>query len=115
MLAAMDVFLLTSLWEGLPRVIPQAMSMHLPVVATGVDGSKEIIVDGLNGFLCLPGDVNCLADRCLQLFKNPDLRKEISSQGYATAVERFDLRQMIAQINALYKTLLSQKHIQNRL
>ena len=106
MMAAMDVFLLTSLWEGLPRVIPQAMSMHLPVVATSVDGSTEIIMDGLNGYLCLPGNVNCLVDRCLKLLKDSELRQAISLKGHETAIENFDLSQMIAQIDDLYNSFL---------
>ncbi len=106
MMAAMDVFLLTSLWEGLPRVIPQAMSMRLPVIATSVDGSTEIIADGLNGYLCPPGNVNCLVDRCLKLLEDSDLRQSISLKGRETAVENFDLNQMIAQIDDLYNSFL---------
>jgi glycosyltransferase involved in cell wall biosynthesis len=106
MLAAMDVFLLTSLWEGLPRVIPQAMLMRLPVVATRVDGSSEIIEDGKNGFLCAPGDKEFLAERCLQLLKDPNLRQEISLKGSEIAKKNYDLNQMIAQIDDLYKYFL---------
>jgi glycosyltransferase involved in cell wall biosynthesis len=106
MMAAMDVFLLTSLWEGLPRVIPQAMSMRLPVVATSVDGSTEIIVDGLNGYLCPPGNVNCLAESCLKLFKDSEVSQAISQKGHETALENFDLCQMIAQIDDLYNHFL---------
>jgi glycosyltransferase involved in cell wall biosynthesis len=108
MMAAMDVFLLTSLWEGLPRVIPQAMSMRLPVVATSVDGSTEIIIDGLNGYLCSPGNVNCLADCCLKLNKDSDLSRAIGLKGRETALANFDLSQMIAQIDDLYNRFLIQ-------
>jgi glycosyltransferase involved in cell wall biosynthesis len=106
MLAAMDVFLLTSLWEGLPRVIPQAMSMHLPVVATSVDGSSEIIMDGVNGFLCPPRDVDCLADRCLKLLQDSGLRHAMSHKGSEMAAKNFDLNQMIDQIDDLYTSFL---------
>jgi glycosyltransferase involved in cell wall biosynthesis len=110
MMAAMDVFLLTSLWEGLPRVIPQAMSMRLPVVATSVDGSSEIIMDGFNGYLCPPGNINCLVDRCLKLLMDSELRQAISLKGRETAVENFDLLQMIAQIDDLYNSFLIKNH-----
>jgi glycosyltransferase involved in cell wall biosynthesis len=109
MLAAMDIFLLTSLWEGLPRVIPQAMSMHLPVVATSVNGSSEILLDGVNGFLCPPRDVACLADRCLRLLKDPEMRQEISLKGSEIAAKFFDLNQMIDQIDDLYSSFLSRE------
>ena len=108
-LSVMDVFLLTSLWEGLPRVIPQAMLMRLPVVATRVDGSSEIIEDGVNGFLCAPGDVDSLAERCLRLLKEPNLRQEISRRGSEIAQKDFDLEQMIAQIADLYNYFLSKQ------
>jgi glycosyltransferase involved in cell wall biosynthesis len=106
MMSVMDIFLLTSRWEGLPRVIPQAMSMLIPVIATSVDGSSEIIVDGVNGYLCSSGDVNCLASRCLNLLKDTKARQAIIKNGYETAVKDFDLKRMIAQIDDLYSNLL---------
>jgi len=57
LLGALDVLVLTSRWEGLPRVCPQAMAAGRPVVATAVDGVPEAIVDGCNGYLYPPGDV----------------------------------------------------------
>ena len=110
MMSAMDVFLLTSRWEGLPRVIPQAMSMGLPVVATSVDGSTEVIEDGTNGFLCPSGDVNYLAERCLEILRNVELRQAFSQAGREAALRNFDLSQMISQIDALYNELLFRSH-----
>jgi glycosyltransferase involved in cell wall biosynthesis len=55
LLAAMDVFALSSLWEGLPRVLPQAMASGLPIVCTRADGTAEAIHEGRNGFLVEPG------------------------------------------------------------
>ncbi len=71
MLAAMDIFLLTSLWEGLPRVIPQAMAMGLPVVANRADGVTEAIQDGSNGYLCSPGEIEQMAECCIELARQP--------------------------------------------
>lgn len=107
MLAAMDIFMLSSLWEGLPRVIPQAMAMRLPVVANRADGTCEVIDDGITGFLCPPGDVEKLADNCLQLIHDPVKRQEMGAKGRRFALQEFDLHKMILQIEELYEQLLS--------
>lgn len=109
MMSAMDVFLLTSLWEGLPRVLPQAMSLELPVVATRADGTSEIIQDGVNGFLCPPGDVECLAECCKSLLYDPLKRLEMGTRARASLGKEFDLGTMIAQIEDLYQELLNKQ------
>ena len=67
MLGAIDVFLLTSLWEGLPRVIPQSMAMEVPVVANCSDGTVEAIMDGETGFLGTITDLDGMASYCIKL------------------------------------------------
>ena len=106
LLAAMDVFLLTSLWEGLPRVIPQAMAMGIPVVANRADGTVEAIHHGVTGFLCDPGSTDSMADSCSQLLLNPHLRQEMGGQGRKYAHQEFGLERMILDIEALYEHLL---------
>lgn len=106
MLAAMDVFLLTSLWEGLPRVIPQAMAMGLPVVAQRADGTAEAIAHGESGYLCEPGESAALAAHCLRLLERPEERQALGRRGQAFARREFDVRGMVAQISALYDELL---------
>jgi glycosyltransferase involved in cell wall biosynthesis len=108
MLAAMDVFLLTSLWEGLPRVIPQAMAMEIPVVANRADGTVEAISHGETGFLADPSDLDALAAHCLALLQNPDQRRIMGERGRAFAIREFDVREMVAQIERLYEVLLAQ-------
>lgn len=105
MLAAMDVFLLTSLWEGLPRVIPQAMAMQVPVVANRADGTAEAVQHGETGYLVEPGDVESAAAYCLELLNDPARRSEMGQRGRARALAEFDVRQMVAQIAALYEEL----------
>jgi glycosyltransferase involved in cell wall biosynthesis len=107
MLAAMDIFMLSSLWEGLPRVIPQAMAMRLPVIANRADGTNEVIDDGITGYLCPPGDVEKLADFCLRLLFDPVKRQEMGARGRIVATQEFDLHKMIQQIEELYAQLLS--------
>ena len=67
MFSAIDIFLLTSLWEGLPRVLPQALAMGVPVVANQADGALEAIQPGETGFLCPPGDLQQMAGYCSRL------------------------------------------------
>jgi glycosyltransferase involved in cell wall biosynthesis len=109
MLAAMDVFLLTSLWEGLPRVIPQAMAMEVPVVANRADGTVEAIAHGETGFLADPGDLDALSAHCLALLRNPDQRCAMGVRGRAFAIREFDVREMVVQIEQLYEALLAQQ------
>ena len=111
MMSAMDVFLLTSMWEGLPRVIPQAMSMGLPVVATGIDGSSEAILPGETGYVCPPLDLEQLSQRCISLLKNEEIRRKMGERGRAFAAQEFDVNVMVAQIGALYRELLAKKGI----
>jgi glycosyltransferase involved in cell wall biosynthesis len=106
MMAAMDVFLLTSLWEGLPRVIPQAMSMEVPVVANRADGTTEAIDHSETGFLCEPDDLDAQATYCLSLLRDPKFRRAMGQRGRTWASREFDVRHMVAQIADLYESLL---------
>lgn len=105
-MSAMDVFLITSLWEGLPRTLPQAMAMRLPVVASRAGGAAEAVQEGLTGYLFPPGEVEAAVARCLTLARDPLLRAEMGHRARAQALAQFDLRVMLAQIDALYEELL---------
>ncbi len=107
-LAAMDIFALSSLWEGLPRVLPQAMASGLPVVATATDGSIEAVTDGENGFLVPPGQPAILAESLIRLLRDPALARQMGEAGRQRVAE-FDVRTMVAQIDQLYQELLAQK------
>lgn len=108
LLAAFDLFTLSSLWEGLPRVLPQAMATGLPIVATACDGSAEAISDGDNGFLVPPGDADLLAERLCRLLDDPALAAHMGEAGRARVAE-FSDRRMVEQIEALYHELLARK------
>jgi glycosyltransferase involved in cell wall biosynthesis len=111
MMAAMDIFMLTSLWEGLPRVVPQALAMGLPVLANHADGTSEAIQDGETGYLVQAGQVEEMAARAIDLVKDAGLRRKMGGQGQVFARQEFDLRTMIAQIETLYQNLLHAKGI----
>ncbi len=111
MMSAMDVFLLTSLWEGLPRVIPEAMAMGIPVVAYRVDGTVEAIQPGETGFLCFPGDLDEMAACCLTLLQDSLMRQRMAESCRRFALEEFDVNRMVEQIALLYEEVIRSKGI----
>jgi glycosyltransferase involved in cell wall biosynthesis len=108
LMAAMDIFVLSSLWEGLPRVLPQAMATGLPVVATAVDGSAEAVTHGVNGYLVPPGNWDALAQAVVELAQDPDKRSRMGRAGQERVGE-FGAVKMVAEIAALYVELLEQR------
>ncbi len=103
---ASDLLVLTSLWEGLPRVYPQAMAAALPIVGTRVDGAAEAVVDGRNGYLFDPHDIEGMAARVIQLLHDPDQMEKMGRAGRA-AVDEFDIRKMVTDQEELYEELIS--------
>jgi glycosyltransferase involved in cell wall biosynthesis len=104
-LAALDAFALCSRWEGLPRVIPQAQCLGVPVVATAVDGSREAIEEGRTGFQVPPGDPDAMAKRLLRLLDDPELRRRIGAAA-AASVDEFDAALMVERHAELYARLI---------
>jgi glycosyltransferase involved in cell wall biosynthesis len=102
MLRLFDVFLLTSLWEGLPRVFPQAMCAGLPIVATRVDGASEAVLEGKTGYLANPRDCAMMARRVMQLLENTTLRREMGTNAREYVHPTFCDRAMVEQIEKVY-------------
>jgi glycosyltransferase involved in cell wall biosynthesis len=98
---AIDLLVLTSLWEGLPRVLPQAMAAGVPVVASDVNGSREAIRDGINGFLTQPHDIQGIAGKILYLLKHPEEARAMGRNGKGM-VQEFDIWTMLRQQEQLY-------------
>ncbi|MCA9970419.1 MAG: glycosyltransferase family 4 protein [Anaerolineales bacterium] len=107
LLATFDVFALSSLWEGLPRVLPQAMATGLPVVCTQADGSAEAVVAGETGFLVPRGDPAALAEQVVLLLRDGALRRRLGENGRLRA-PAFGALQMVREIDALYRRLLAE-------
>jgi glycosyltransferase involved in cell wall biosynthesis len=101
--AGFDVFLLPSLFEGLPCVYPQALSLGLPVVGTQVDGASEIVREGVNGYLCQPRDVEAMAARVSALLESAILRKKLSAAAKRSVDEDFSFNAMVRRSEALYE------------
>jgi glycosyltransferase involved in cell wall biosynthesis len=101
----LDIVVLTSLWEGLPCVFSEAMACELPIVATNVDGAREAIVDGENGYLHEPRDVEGLANSVLKLIVDPDLRRAMAKRGKSRVME-FDISTSVAVVDSTYRNCL---------
>jgi glycosyltransferase involved in cell wall biosynthesis len=83
-MAGTDIFLLSSILEGQPLVIVEAMAYGCPIVSTNVGGIPELITDGVNGLLCLPENPHCLAEKIVMLIDNPELRQRLSKAARAS-------------------------------
>ncbi|MGA2508272.1 MAG: glycosyltransferase family 4 protein [Chitinispirillaceae bacterium] len=97
-----DAFILSSVDEGLPNVVLEAMSVGTPVVAAGAGGTAEIITDGADGFVVPVKDSGSLADRIGRLIKEKALAARIGSAGKKTVQERFSLPRMVDKLEALF-------------
>jgi glycosyltransferase involved in cell wall biosynthesis len=107
-LTTIDVFVLTSLWEGFPISALEALASSKPVVATNTGGIEEIVVEGKNGFLVQPGDIKSLSERLNVLLRNNDLRKAIAHNAKSSL--NFSAENMIRNNQSLYETLLRQNN-----
>lgn len=108
-LSTSDLFVMTSLWEGLPRSLVEAMASGLPVAAYDVDGIRDILHDGENGFLVTPKDVEALSQRVIQLLKDESLRQRLGSAARISIGKEFDINTMVRQQEELYKSCLGNK------
>lgn len=106
-LAVTDIFVMTSLWEGLPRSILEAMCSGKPVVANSVDGVKEIVQDRKTGYLAKPFDTSGMAKLIAGLTDNAKMRNEMGAAGKAYINAEFDIDHMVRQQEDLYTTLIS--------
>jgi glycosyltransferase involved in cell wall biosynthesis len=104
----LDVVVLTSLWEGLPCVFSEAMACELPIVATNVDGAREAIVVGDNGYLHEPHDVDGMAQSVLELIRDPDLRVLTGQRGRRRVME-FDIGTSVAVVESTYREYLANR------
>jgi len=104
-LACMDVLVHLSRREGLPRVLPQAMAVGIPVVAADCDGAGEVCLDDRSGYLVRSGDSAHLIILLLRLEASSTLRRRLGDFGRAFVKERFGLDRLVEDQWLLYRRL----------
>ena len=109
LLAAIDVFVLPSVWEGLPLSLVLAMGAEVPVVATRVAGVPEVVDDGRTGLLVAPGDASELGHALARLCTDAELRRRMGRDGRAAVLPRFGVDGYVKAITELYDRLLNQR------
>ncbi|MBL0744241.1 glycosyltransferase family 4 protein [Chryseolinea lacunae] len=102
LLHVIDIFCLPSLWEGLPLGLLEAMAMQKAVVATAVDGSKEIIVHGENGLLTTPGNRDELQHALARAAADEGLRKKMALSAFQYVTAHHSVQTMVTQIENIY-------------
>jgi glycosyltransferase involved in cell wall biosynthesis len=105
-LAAMDLYVHSSLWEGMPNAVMEAMARGRPVVATSVDGNKELITDGETGWLVEPADSEALASRIIHAAAHPREAGRMAAAAARHIELRFSADAMVTDFDRLYRNLL---------
>lgn len=105
-LPGFDIFVLSSLWEGHPLSVLEAMAAELPVVATRVAGITETIIEGRTGYSVEPGDVEGIANAAVSLLSLPEQKlREMGMEARERAVRNFGLDRMVREIEQVYMDL----------
>jgi len=106
---SMDVLVLPSHREGFPMVLLEAMQLSKPVVATDVGGVSEIVVDGINGYLCREGSSYEIANAIIKLLRDKQLRDQFGSAAKAHIAKNFTVFKMAAAYDREYSLVLKCK------
>jgi glycosyltransferase involved in cell wall biosynthesis len=104
-LAAADIFVLTSMSEGMPGSVMEAMAAGLPVVASDVNGTNEVVRHDRTGLLVAPGDAEATADALRRLLADPQLRRSMGETGRRTVLEEYSFARVAAGKARLYASL----------
>jgi len=109
-LAALDLFVLPSLHEGMGRVLLEAMAVGCPVVATRVGGIPDIVEDGTTGLLVPPRDERALAEAILTLLRDRSRRAAYGEAARRHVDGRFDVETMVRSVERLYDEVWREKY-----
>lgn len=103
------VVLLTSRWEGAPYVPLEAMALWRPVVATDVVGSRDIVEDGVSGFVFPSADPRLARDRILKLLDDPTLAREMGVRGRKRLEATYGIEDMVAGLTMVYRSAMGDR------
>jgi len=109
-MSATDIFILPSLREGLPTVVIEAMSYGLPVVASDVGGTSELLLNGETGFLVVPANVDSLIEKLSVLIEDDLLRIAMGKAGRKLVETKFSLEHMTSSIEKKYLELYQSRY-----
>lgn len=113
LLAALDVFVLSSVHEGVPLSVIEAMGAGKPVIATDVGGLRLLVKPSINGTLVPPGDPAALEAAMRDLAANPRLRQEMGLQSRQIACDSFSVSTMINRYQEIYESVLGDRDVRN--
>jgi glycosyltransferase involved in cell wall biosynthesis len=105
LLAALELYVHSSLFEGMPNAVMEAMAAGKPIVATGVDGVQELIIDGESGWLVEPGNAAALAERLRSALQHPDEAQQRGAAAAERARRHFSLDVMVQSFDHLYREI----------
>lgn len=105
-LCGLNVFALSSEYEGLPISMLEAMALRIPVVVTSVGGIPWVIKNEVNGLLCDYGDTEQMANCFYTLYQNRILAKDIAEAGYCSVMAEFSYKKMAENYELIYKKLV---------
>ena len=109
-----DIFVMSSVSEGMCTALVDAMAASKPAVATAAGGIPEVMQDGVTGFLTQPRDHVTMANKLVLLLKDPALRARMGDAALARARERFTVEKMVAATSAVYERLVSGRNHPHR-
>ena len=112
-LKGFDLFVMSSVTEGLGTSLLDAMACERAVVATRAGGIPEIVEDGVTGLLVPPRDARALAGAMVRALEDAALRRRLAKQGFARVRERFTVERMVAETAALYARLVAHRTAAN--
>ena len=104
-LSAMDIFVMTSSFEGLPIALLEAMSMECAIVSTDAGGIKEVVRNGKDGYICKVDDYKLLPNLCKELIENPEKMKRMKLAARKRVESEFGLANMVEKLEEYYEQL----------
>jgi glycosyltransferase involved in cell wall biosynthesis len=102
MLPAADCYIQSSVSEGIPVALMEAMACELPVVATRITGIPELVLDGKTGLLVPPGDIKALSDALIVIRDAPEIAKSMGKVARSWVMDEFDLEKNSSKLASLF-------------
>jgi glycosyltransferase involved in cell wall biosynthesis len=114
LLSCMNVYVHSSLWEGMPNAVMEAMVAGKPVVATAVDGNNELIVEGKTGWLVKPANSAALADGMIWAATHESEAEKIAAAASQYVESKFSAEVMVSGFDAVYRNQLNEACLESR-